>query len=1001
MSYIAIIPSMDIMPMKSFIHRVFLLLILQSFFCSIYSQDMEQRRKWEVQAQEAVARDSLREAIHFYELLQKDYKEAGESDGAGYIAIIDSLAKYHNELCEYRKAVSLGIQSVKFHSKVYGQNHFSYARSMADLAFFYFNMDNYEMAIKMGKKALSVMEETSSKDTSIYAKALEDVMMYHFTIGDYANAIGYGLELLQVIKQERGEKHEDYASVLHDIANCYSRFGYHSQAIDSETKAMEIYKRRGDTYLPYAGALSNLAEFHAQSGDYTTAVELAEKSLACREKIQGKARKSSITTLDQLAKYHTILGAYTKALGYSHKAWDYREERYGKESIEFIPTLNMFAWIYSLEGKYPASVNIAARSVELREKLGSSKDPALARELSKLANYLYLNGDYEQAIAYGTSANNLYHTILGEKHSTYAMTLGNLAKYHSALNHDTLAINLFSQSLSIKSDNILQSFSTQNTYSRGILWSEHKEAYTDQYPYLVYKAKKNHSSDLYDKSALFAKGILLTTERDMNSLLQECDDSLIMERYDSLRYKQLVLQKLQETPIEQRTIDADSLSIAIARMEQELIAMSKDYGDFTRRLRTTWQDVQGALTDEEIAVEFLSFCIYGTDSTMVAALTLRKNDKEPKFIPLFEQRQLQSVSDTIFYHCAELTDLVWKPLQQELQGVKRIYFSPAGALYNIGIEYAPRMEGYEMYRLSTTREIIDMKDRGGLLEIAAIPSSFPEEGGKTTPMAVLFGGMDYNAMPRQSEVSHKQETSRQLELQERDYRPAESKARPLPGTLAEVNSIKKLFDSHQYPAMLYTGASATETALKHISGNVPPTLLVATHGLYYSQPDGIRIQRFQFLEQEENFNATDFEDKALTRSCLLFSGANLKKKDIDSLKIGDDGHLTAREIALLDLRGLDLVVLSACQTGKGDINQGEGVFGLQRGFKKAGAQTLVMSLWNVDDRATHILMTAFFDNLLQGQSKRDAFHNAQQHLRTVENGRYDKPQFWAAFVLLD
>ncbi len=977
------------MPMKFFIYRVILLLILLPFFCSTYSQDIEQRRKWEVQAQEAVARDSLREAIHYYELLQKDYKDAGESDNAGYIMIIDSLAKYHNELCEYRKAVSLGIQSVKLHSKVFGQKHFSYARSMADLAFFYFNMDNYEMAIKMGKKALSVMEETSSKDVSTYAKALEDVMLYHFTIGDYANAIGYGLKLLQVIKKEKGEKHEDYASVLHDIANCYSRFGYHSQAIDSETKAMEIYKRKGDAYLPYAGALANLAEFHAQTGDYAKAVDLAEKSLACREKTKGKAKKSSITTLDLLAKYHTILGSYTKALGYSHKAWDYREEKYGKESIEFIPSLNMFAWIYSLQGKYPAAVNFAIRSVELRKKLGSPKDPTLAMELSKLANYLYLNGDYEQAAAYGTKANDLYRTILGEKHSTYAMTLGNLAKYHSALGNDTLAINLFSQSLSIKSDNILQSFSTQNTYSRGVLWSEHKDAYTDQYPYLVYKAKKNHSADLYDKSALFAKGILLTTERDMNSLLQECDDSLIMERYDSLRYKQLVLQKLQETPIERRTIDADSLSIVIARMEQELIAMSKDYGDFTRRLRTTWQDVQGALTDKEIAVEFLSFSIYGTDSTMVAALTLRKNDKEPKFIPLFEQRQLHCVSDTIYYHCPELTDLVWKPLQQELLGVKRIYFSPAGVLYNIGIEYAPGMEDYEMYRLSTTREVITQSET----------HPGPPEGGEN--VAVLFGGMDYDAIPRASIVSHTQEEFRQLELPEQVNRPAGSKAKPLPGTLAEVNSIKQLLDSHQYSATLFTGASATETALKRISGSVPPTLLVATHGLYYSKPDNTRILRFQFLEQEENHNAIDFEDKALTRSGLLFSGANLTKKDIDSLKIGDDGHLTAREIALLDLRGLDLVVLSACQTGKGDISQGEGVFGLQRGFKKAGAQTLVMSLWNVADNATQILMTTFFDNLLKGQLKHDALHNAQQHLRTVENGRYDKPQFWAAFVLLD
>ena len=142
------------------------------------------------------------------------------------------------------------------------------------------------------------------------------------------------------------------------------------------------------------------------------------------------------------------------------------------------------------------------------------------------------------------------------------------------------------------------------------------------------------------------------------------------------------------------------------------------------------------------------------------------------------------------------------------------------------------------------------------------------------------------------------------------------------------------------------------------------------------------------------------EDKALTRSGLLMAGVNVLK-DQDLPMEADDGILTAQEISRLDLRGLDLVVLSACKTGNGDINQGEGVFGLQRGFKKAGAQTLVMSLWEVADDATQILMTCFYNNLLAGLSKRSAFREAQQYLRTCNGGIYDHPQFWAAFVLLD
>ena len=112
----------------------------------------------------------------------------------------------------------------------------------------------------------------------------------------------------------------------------------------------------------------------------------------------------------------------------------------------------------------------------------------------------------------------------------------------------------------------------------------------------------------------------------------------------------------------------------------------------------------------------------------------------------------------------------------------------------------------------------------------------------------------------------------------------------------------------------------------------------------------------------------------------------------------DDGILTASEIANLDLRGTDLVVLSACQTGMGDIG-GDGVFGLQRGFKKAGVNSILMSLWDVDDEATQILMTSFYQNYLKGMSKQEALLQAQKSVR--ETPGFEDPEYWAAFILLD
>ena len=139
------------------------------------------------------------------------------------------------------------------------------------------------------------------------------------------------------------------------------------------------------------------------------------------------------------------------------------------------------------------------------------------------------------------------------------------------------------------------------------------------------------------------------------------------------------------------------------------------------------------------------------------------------------------------------------------------------------------------------------------------------------------------------------------------------------------------------------------------------------------------------------------EDKPMTRSGLLLAGCNHILNHETIPENSEDGILTAQEIASLDLRGLDLVVLSACETGLGDISSGEGVFGLQRGFKKAGAQTIIMSLWEVDDYATQLLMVEFFKKLGSGLSKRDAFNAAQEYVKS----KTSDPKYWAAFIIVD
>ena len=303
---------------------------------------------------------------------------------------------------------------------------------------------------------------------------------------------------------------------------------------------------------------------------------------------------------------------------------------------------------------------------------------------------------------------------------------------------------------------------------------------------------------------------------------------------------------------------------------------------------------------------------------------------------------------------------------------------------------------FNLYRLSSTRELAIARDET------------PSSG------AVIYGGIKYDSdvasMGTPKSDAEQLYAVRGFEADSTAYRGTNWE--PLPGTLDEANAIYSILGSSK--ASIKTGVLATETSVKDLSGKKKGMLHIATHGFCWSESLADykrKSEQLGFLHTGEERQGY-VEDKAMTRTGLLFTGAQNTFNKVEIPAGVDDGVLTAQEIAQLDLRGLDLVVLSACQTGLGEIN-GDGVFGLQRGFKKAGARSIMMSLWSVNDEATKDLMTQFYSALSAGKSKREAFNAAQQYIKEhdkdykyADNEERDKElratrPHWAAFILLD
>lgn len=537
-------------------------------------------------------------------------------------------------------------------------------------------------------------------------------------------------------------------------------------------------------------------------------------------------------------------------------------------------------------------------------------------------------------------------------------------------------------------EQILRKFNQSRASERASFWTTSGLFFTDYLPYYA----SCHPSDIlvsfaYD-AALFGKGVLLAAENKFTELTLNSDDPELIKVHT--RYLELKGKKGRSIDEE---FEMQALSDVLLRFQQE------HKNDYRRDFRIRWMDVRDKLEDGDIAIEFLTVPDASGEEEYLA-LTLKKGYSSPKLTMLPDFEELSSVSAESVYTTSLLYDMVWGPLEKELEGVRNVFFSPAGMFYNTAIEYLPNEDEINfssvrnVCRLSSTKELVLAEN-------------------VTLTKGVLFGGVDYDTkisvLARQSpEYERSSDSWHGVPLDSLDFRGASSGGFAfLEGTMEEAGEISLICLDADIPVDMFSGEEGSETTFKNLTGTDVDFLHIATHGFYYASKTPGRARTLEKLFRDLNLHfvsedvETVNEDKMLTRSGLALAGANYVLSRVPVPDGVEDGVLYAAEIANIDLGRVRLLVLSACQSGLGDVAASEGVFGLQRGFKLAGVGSIVMSLWKVNDEATKILMTEMYRNVVSGQALPVALTNAQMSLRMYEGGLYDDPQYWAAFVLLD
>ena len=372
-----------------------------------------------------------------------------------------------------------------------------------------------------------------------------------------------------------------------------------------------------------------------------------------------------------------------------------------------------------------------------------------------------------------------------------------------------------------------------------------------------------------------------------------------------------------------------------------------------------WQDVRRRLKEHDIAIEFLQGKRY------IYALALTKECQHPSIIKLCT-RENKRVSFHNIYETANAYNDIWKRIVELKPGIKNIYFSPCTMLEDCGIEYAMTSDGkfmcdkFNMYRLSNTRQIADFYIKRN-----------------TIANTITFGGMQYYIDDDENQAPYNNTNINPIRNTSGISRGAIDGIPNLPGSLNEVVSITNYLKENKNIIQCYTQLNATEEQFKSLSGKDVSCILLSTHGITYSKK-----------------NILSYDQKSLNSSALLFTGAenSIEAYAENKFSTTNDGILTAKEISEMDLRHVDMVILSACDSGVGT---------LMYGLKMAGVRTILMSLHKVDDDATQILIKSFFRNLINGETKRQSFVKAQSYLRGYDNHRYNDPKYWAAFILLD
>jgi CHAT domain-containing protein/Tfp pilus assembly protein PilF len=904
-----------------------------------------------------------------YEIWIEELRAATDADRA----LHDARKRFDEALKlqragKYDEALPSAERALEIRERLLGTEHRDVAAAIGSLANIYFSRGEYVKAEPLFKRAIDIRVKAQGNDHPDTAASLSSLGDLYYLQGKYMEAEPIHKRALDIRVKALGNDHPDTAESLHNLAGLYKRQGKYMEAGPLYNRSLDILEKTLGKDHPYTATnLNNLGDLYYSQGKYVEAEPIYKRALDIWEKTLGNDHPNTAACLNNLALLYRTQGKYVEAEPLQKRSLDISEKRLGKEHPYTATSLHNLSLLYRAQGKFEESELLEKRALDIREKTLVNDHPHTVTSFDNLAVLYTAKGDIVQAVKFQSRAN-------------------------TASEHN-LARNIFIIGSERQKLAYLAALSEQTDRTISL--------------HLRYGPENPAASALAATMILQRKGRALdATSQNLNALRSRfnAEDQALLDRLTETRslIARLVLRGPQKMTIEQHRDRIKALEDQAEKDETDISRRSSEFR--AQYLPVTMEAVRAAIPPDSALIEFASYRPFNAKATKgaeaygqsryVAYVMRREGEIEWKELGdataidmdiAALRKALRDPRRQDMKRLARAVDAkVFQPLRPLLGDMTRLLISPDGLLNLLPFaaladergRYA--VERYSISYLTSGRDLLRLQvareSKGGPLVVAA-----PEFGRRSQGGATRMDKLEKEA-PR-GEVKAESARSTLKEF----YFP------PLPHAEREGEALRALLPD----ATLLTKGQATKAALGQVRS--PKLLHIATHSFFLEDQQytlaGERGAQALTDDPERTLQRLERSgiriESPLLRSGLALAGANEHKDD-------DNGILTALEVTGLNLWGTKLVTLSACDTGMGEVKNGDGIHGLRRALTLAGAETQVMSLWAISDKATRELMVAYYGRLKQGQGRGEALRRVQLEMLKSVNRRH--PYYWASFI---